>query len=187
MRNKRMRAFLITLLVYALVGPLIGLLCIVVISVLVGTWGPVVDRLGALLPQAQSSSCAALDPGHLDLRCFQRFEPRQFWYPGLDLQWLSLEVFGAYMLGFFPALLAGLLICADRLRDGGGVFRHAVLIGVLTGLITGVTVIFRPEVAILLFSLCLTATIVCWLVTRPLWPEAGIVTPDRPDSVRSGR
>ena len=63
-----------------------------------------------------------------------------FSYPWL-FQELSLSVLFAYIIGFIPALLAGFLICAGRLRDGGAGFSYAVLIGTLVGLVTGVMAI----------------------------------------------
>ena len=51
MRNKR--AFWITLLVYAFAGPLVGLLALIVISSLIEAWGPIIDRIEALIPHAQ--------------------------------------------------------------------------------------------------------------------------------------
>jgi hypothetical protein len=92
MRNKRTRAFWMTLLVYAFAGPLVGLLSVTVIGFAVEAWGPIIDRLEALMPHAPSLSC---DPysGPLDVRCFQRPpDPRQFSYPML-LQKPSLTVF----------------------------------------------------------------------------------------------
>ena len=152
MRNKRMRATWMTLLLFALAGPLVGLLSLAVISFLIEAWGPITDRLGAPISHGQNSSCDSPYSGHFDLRCFQRFEPRQFRYhPWLDLQTLSLDVFGAYVIGVIPALLAGLLICAGRLRDGGVGFSYAVLVGTLIGLMTGVMAMYNPENAILLF------------------------------------
>jgi hypothetical protein len=39
MRNKRMQAFWMTLLMYAFAGPLVGLLSVVVIGFVVQAWG----------------------------------------------------------------------------------------------------------------------------------------------------
>ena len=139
MRNKR--AFWMTLLVFAFAGPLVGLLSVTVIGFFIEAWGPIIDRLEALIPHAQSLSC---DPhsGHLDLRCFQQPpDPRQFSYHPWLLENPSLSVFGAYVIGFIPALLAGFSICAGRLRDGGAGFSYAVLVGTLVGLPTGVIAI----------------------------------------------
>jgi hypothetical protein len=169
MRNKR--AIWMTLLVYAFAGPLVGLLSVTVIGFVVEAWGPIIDRLEALIPQAQSLSC---DPyaGPLDVRCFQQPpDLRQFNYPWL-LQEPSLSVFFAYVIGFIPALLAGFLICAGRLRDGGAGFSYAVLVGTLVGLVTGVMAIKNPAAAIGLFFVCLIATLVCWLVTGRWWRKA---------------
>jgi hypothetical protein len=150
MRNKRMRAFWMTLLFYALAGPLVGLLSVIVIGFLVEAWGVITDRL--------------------------LFAPRQFRFVQLDLHTLSLYVFGAYVIGFFPALLTGVLICAGRLRDMG--FGYAVLIGALVGFMLGVglptpdQIMYRPQGAIWLFLICFIPTIVCWLVTGRWWPKA---------------
>jgi hypothetical protein len=115
----------------------------------------------------RSSACdAPFDPAHVDLRCFQRFEPRRFPSPALDRETLSLGVIGAYMIGFIPALAAGLLVCAGGPRDRGVGLGYVVAVGTLVGLMTGVMAIYRLENAILLFFICLIATMVCWLVTR---------------------
>ncbi len=138
MRNKR--AFWMTLLVYAFAGPPVGLLSLVVISFVDAAWGPIIDRLEALIPHAQSLSC---DPysGPLDVRCFQLPpDPRQFSNPW-RLREASLYVYSAYVIGLIPALLAGSFICAGRLRDGGAGFSYAVLVGTLVGLGTGVMAI----------------------------------------------
>jgi len=172
MRNKR--AFWMTLLVYAFAGPLVGLLSVAVIGFVVDAWGVIIDRLEALIPHAQSLSC---DPysGHLDLGCFQQPpDPRQFSYPIL-LQEPSLSVSFAYIIGFIPALLAGFLICAGRLRDGGAGFRYAVVVGTVVGLVVGVMAIKSPAAAISAFFVCLIATLVCWLVTERWWRKAEIV------------
>jgi hypothetical protein len=172
MRNKR--AFWMTLLVYAFAGPLVGLLSVTVIGFFVEAWGPIIDRLEALIPHAQSSSCGPYSE-HFDLRCFQRPpDLRQFSYHPWLLEMPSLSVFFAYVIGFIPALLAGFFICGGRLRDGGAGFSHAVLVGTLVGLGTGVMAIKSPEAAIALFFVCLIATLVCWLVTERWWRKAEI-------------
>ncbi len=169
MRDKR--AFWMTLLVYAFAGPLVGLLSVVVIGFVVQAWGPIIDRLEALIPHAQTSSCGPYSE-HFDLRCFQLPpDPRRFSYPWL-LQEPSLSVLFAYIIGFIPALLAGFLICAGRLRDGGAGFSYAVLVGTLVGLVTGVMAIKSPGAAIGLFFVCLIATLVCWFVTGRWWRKA---------------
>ncbi len=169
MRDKR--AFWMTLLVYAFAGPLVGLLSVVVIGFVVQAWGPIIDRLEALIPHAQTSSCGPYSE-HFDLRCFQLPpDPRRFSYPWL-FQELSLSVLFAYIIGFIPALLAGFLICAGRLRDGGAGFSYAVLVGTLVGLVTGVMAIKSPGAAIGLFFVCLITTLVCWLVTGRWWRKA---------------
>jgi len=175
MRNKRTRAFWMTFLVYALAGPLVGLLCLLVISALIEAWGPITDRLGALISHLHSSPCASPYSEHFDLRCFQQPpDPRQFKYPWLDLQRLSLGVFGAYVIGFIPASLAGLVICVGRLGDGGVGFSYAVVVGTLIGLMTGGVAMYKLENAILLFLICLIATIVCWFITRRWWRKAEV-------------
>jgi hypothetical protein len=173
MRNKRMQAFWMTLLVYALAGPLVGLLCLLVISTLIEAWGPITDRVGALVHHLYSAPCASPYSPQFDLRCFQQPpDVRQFNYPMLDLQTLSLGVFGAYVIGFLPASLSGFFICVGRLSGVG--FGYAVVVGTLIGLVTGGTAMFIPENAILLFLICLIATIVCWLITRRWWRDAEI-------------
>jgi hypothetical protein len=169
MRNKR--ALWMTLLVYAFGGPLVGLLSVTVIGFVVQAWGPIIDRLEALIPHAQTSSCGPYSE-HFHLRCFQ-LPPdlRQFSFPRF-LQEPSVSVLFALIIGFVPALLAGFLICAGRLRDGGAGFSYAVLVGTLVGLVTGVMAIKSPEAAIGLFFVCLIATLVCWLVTERWWRKA---------------
>lgn len=182
MRYKRTRAFWITLFVFAFAGPLVGLLSYTVIVFVVEAWGPIIDRLEALIPHAQSLSC---DPysGHLDVGCFQRPpDPRQFRYPIL-LEKPSLTVFFAYLLGFIPALLAGFVICAGRLRDGGAGFSYAVVVGTVVGLLMGVMAMKELGAAILLFFICLIATLVCWLVTERWWRKAEIAALTEADRV----
>jgi hypothetical protein len=123
MRNKRVRAFWITLLFYALAGPLVGLLFIMVIGFLVAAWGPIIDRLTLLMPDVQDPSCVSRSTGYFDLRCFQRFEPRQFRFFLFDRQTLSLYASGSYVIGFIPALLAGALIARAGFRIGDSVTR----------------------------------------------------------------
>ena len=173
MRNKRTRAFWMTLLVYAFAGPLFGLLSVTVIGFVVEAWGPIIDRLEALIPHAPSLSCDPY-PGHIDLRCFQRpLDPRQFSYPML-LQEPSLTVSFAYIIGFIPALLAGFVICAGRLRDGGAGFRYAVVVGTVVGLVMGIIAMKELGAAISAFFVCLIATLVCRLVTERWWRKAEI-------------
>jgi hypothetical protein len=163
-----------TLLVYALVGPLVGLLSLTVINFFIEAWGPIIDRLEALIPHAQSLSC---DPyaGPLDVRCFQQPpDLRKFRYHPWLLQYPLVSVFGTYLIGFIPALLAGFFICGGRLRDGGAGFRHAVLVGTLVGLATAIIAIKSLEAAISLFFVSLIATLICWLVTERWWPKAKI-------------
>src|SRR5215469_13033324 len=107
MRNKRMRAFWMTLLFYALAGPLVGLLLILVTGILIDAWGPIADRVGLLLSHPQSASCGPPYSGHFDLGCFQRRpDPRQFTLFGSDTHILS-GILVAYVVGFLPALLTG--------------------------------------------------------------------------------
>jgi hypothetical protein len=184
MRNKRMQAFWMTLLVYAFAGPLLGLLSVTVIGFLVEAWGVIIDRLEALIPRTPSLSC---DPysGHIDLRCFQRPpDLRQFNYHPWLLQNPSLSIFGAYAIGFIPALAAGFVICAGRLRDGGAGFSYAVVVGTVVGLVVGVMAIKELGAAIGLFFVCLIATLVCWLVTERWWRKPEIVALTQSDRVR---
>jgi hypothetical protein len=187
MRNKRTRAFWMTLLVYGFAGPLVGLLSVTVIGYVVEAWGVIIDRLEALIPHAQSLSC---DPysGHIDLRCFQRPpDPRQFNYHPWLLENPSLSVFGAYAIGFIPALAAGLVICEGRLRDGGAGFSYAVVVGTVVGLVIGVMAKKELGAAIGLFFVCLIATLVCWLVTERWWRKAEIAALTEADRVGQGR
>jgi uncharacterized membrane protein YfcA len=92
-----------------------------------------------------------------------------------------LSVSSAYIIGFIPALLAGFLICLGRLSDVG--FSFAVVVGTLIGVMTGVWAMRIPENAILLFFLCLIATLVCWLVTERWWSKAEITALTEADRV----
>jgi len=181
MHNKRDRTLWMTLLFYALVGPLVGLLCAMVISFLVEAWGPMTDRLAALIPHAPDPSCDPRYTGHFYLRCYQVSAPRQLRYDfsKLDFSRLSAVVVVAYVIGVIPASLSGFFVGAIGMRDGRVTWRHAVAIGTLVGLVTALSVeisspIFRPQNAILLFSICLTATIICWLLTGRWWRRAEI-------------
>jgi hypothetical protein len=172
MRNKR--AFWMTLLVYAFAGPLVGLLSVTVIGFLVEAWGPIIDRLEALIPHAQSLSCNPYS-GHLDVGCFQRpRDPRQFSYHPWLLKNPSLSVSFAYIIGFIPALLAGYAICSGRLRDGGAGFSYAVVVGTVVGLVMAVMAMKELGAAISAFFVCLIATLVCWLFTERWWRKAEI-------------
>jgi hypothetical protein len=183
MRNKRTRAFWITLLVYGFAGPLVGLLSVTVIGFVVEAWGVIIDRLEALIPHAQSLSCDSYY-GHIDLRCFQRLpDPRQFNYHSWLLENPSLSVFGAYAIGFIPALAAGFVICEGRLRDGGAGFSYAVVVGTVVGLVVGVMAIKEFGAAIGLFFVCFIATLVCWLVTERWWRKAEIAALTEADRV----
>jgi hypothetical protein len=172
MRHQRTRAFWMALAFYILAGPLVGLFSLLVIAFFMEAWGPIMDRLGALISHMQSSpSNAPFDPRQIDLGCFQRFEPRQLPHLALDRKTLSLGIFGAYMIGSAPALVAGLPVSVGGLRDRGVGLGYVVLVGTLIGFMTGVMAIYRPENAILLFFICLIATIVCWYATRRLRPS----------------
>jgi hypothetical protein len=176
MQTKRDRALWTTLLFYALVGPLVGLLCLMAISFAVEAWGPMTDRLAALIPHAQSASCDRRYTGHFELRCYQRFEPRQIrYFSEFNFSKLSAVVIVAYIIGFIPAAVAGYFIGAIGMRYGGVRLSHAALIGTMMGLMTAVTFaiisapMFRPEDAVVLFLICVSATIVCWLVAGRWW------------------
>jgi hypothetical protein len=175
MRDNRTRAFWMTWLFYALAGPLVGLLCLLLISFVIEAWGPIADRLSALVPHTQNPACDPSNARHIDLRCFQRFEPRQFRFPlGFDSGMLSLFVFGAYVVGFIPASLAGLVIAVGRLRDDRVGFFYAFLVGAVIGFLTGSLALFYPQNAIALFFICLIATIVCWFITARWWRKAAL-------------
>ena len=185
MRGKSGRAFWKTLLFFALAGPLVGLLCLIVISFVIEAWGPVTDRLAALIPHAPDPACLSRDPRHVDLRCFQRNDPRPLPYPhgpisvnGSDLGLLALVLFGTYYIGFVPATVAGLLICAGRFHGFGAGFIFAFGVGALVGFVLGAMALFKLENAIALFLVCLVSTIVCWFITRRWWHAAGAAAPE---------
>jgi hypothetical protein len=175
MRDPRVPAFWKTWLFFALAGPLIGLLCFVVISLVVDAWGPMIDRLDALMPHAQDPSCRDPHSDTFGLHCFQQPPGlRQFGTLGGDTQWQLLPwlVVGAYAVGFIPALVSGLLIGGLGLFNGRVRFASAILIGALAGLVTGAVAWFIPENAVLLFLICLISTVVCWRVTQRWWRAA---------------
>jgi hypothetical protein len=183
MRNKRTRAFWMTLLVYGFAGPLVDLLSVTVIGFVVEAWSVIIDRLAAITPHVQSLSCNAYSR-HIDLGCFQRPpDPRQFNYHPWFLENPSLSVFGAYAIGLIPALTAGFIICVGRLRDGGAGFGYAVVVGTVIGLLVGVMAIKEIGAAIGLFFVCLIATLVCWLVTERWWRKAEIAALTEADGV----
>ena len=184
MPNRPMRAVWMTLLVYALAGPLVGLLAVLVIDFLTVPWEAATDRLRALLSEAQNPACASLPSGHFDSLCFQRFEPRQIGFPPLGR--VPVYIFGAYIIGIMPALLAGAFICARGLRDGVVSFGYAAMVGTLVGLVMGgAMAMYKPENASLFF-ICLIATIVCWRITERFWRRADIVELARADGTRQG-
>ena len=173
MRDRRGRAFWKTVLFYALAGPLIGLLCFNVVFFVVDAWGVAANRYAIYLFDLKTAACPSPYSEHFDLGCFQRGpDPRHldFAWPW-DWQWLHLltVLFGTYVVGFTPAVLAGFTISAAGLRDGWRGFGRAVAVGTLIGLLTGAVMLYRLENAILFFFICLGATIVCWLVARRWW------------------
>jgi hypothetical protein len=175
MCDKRWRAFWKTLLFYAFVGPLVGLLSLLVISFAVEAWGPIVDRLAALMPHAPDPACVAPHGRQFDLRCYQRNDPRPFTVPGWsDVEMLPLFVFGAYFIGFIPASLAGLCIAAGRLHGGGAGFIYALAVGTVIGFALGSMAMFYPQNAVALFLICLISTIVCWFITRRWWRKGEV-------------
>src|ERR1700693_5856353 len=93
--KRRVRAFVKTLLLYALVGPLVGLVSLLPIAVLVAAWDLMADWLRVLLSRAQSPRCAPPHDGIFDLRCFQQAAPFHFnlHIDVPSLQTLSLYVF----------------------------------------------------------------------------------------------
>jgi hypothetical protein len=169
----RMHAYWVTLLVYVLAGPIVGLLSMVFIAFLGAAWGVLTDQLAVLMPHAQSSSCAY--SGYIDLRCFQRGpELRHFVFPSLNFLRIPLYVLFAYVIGLIPALMAAALICWRGLRHGTVSFGYAIMVGTLIGLMMGgVLGISKPGNA-WFFPICLIATIVCWLITRRWWRRAEI-------------
>jgi hypothetical protein len=76
--KQRVRAFVKTLLLYALVGPLVGLVSLLPIAVLVAAWDLVADWLRGLISRAQSPPCDPPHDGIFDLRCFQQVAPFHF-------------------------------------------------------------------------------------------------------------
>jgi hypothetical protein len=173
------RAFWKTLLLYALVGPIVGLLSLVSVAVLIAAWGPIAHWLETLVSHAQSVSCEHQTPLHLDLRCFQRAEPFQFnlHIDAHSLQRLGLLVFGAYVIGFIPAAFTGLFV-AQAMLSRGNAFRfwHVLALGCLMGVIfsalVGVGHLHDAHFFLgftLLSYVCTIATVVCWLIARRWW------------------
>lgn len=177
-----MRAFLKTLLLYALVGPLVGLLSLVPIAVLVAAWDAIAHWLEVLASRAQSVSCEHQIPPDLDFRCFQRVAPFKFnFHIDVQLQRLDLLVVGAYAIGFIPAVFAGLLVAQAMLLVGNALrFWHVLALGCLVGVIF-CTIIGADRYvhdahffqgSALMVYVCAFATIVCWLPTRRWWLES---------------
>ncbi len=177
MRDIRVPAFWKTWLFFALAGPLFGLLFFVIISLVVDAWGPVIDRLDALIPHAQDPSCGGPYSGHFELRCFQRPpDLRQFSYPVGPGHWQDLPFLfvGTYVICFIPAFVSGLLIGVFGFVMGRVRFAYAILVGGLVGLATGLAAIYKLENAVGLFFVCLLSTVVCWLATERWWRPSEI-------------
>jgi hypothetical protein len=176
------QAFVKTLLLYALVGPLVGLLSLAPIGVVVTAWDVISHWLASIDWQALSISCENQTPSHLDPRCFeQRTEPFH-----LDLnfhiswQGISFVVVSAYVIGFLPASFAGVLVAQGRLLAGNA-FRvwHVLVLGCVVGVIFTSIVgadqylhdaRFFQGCALLVY-VCVVATVLCWLVARRWWPQ----------------
>lgn len=180
-----MRAFVKTLLLYALVGPLVGLVSLLPIAVLVAGWDLMADWLRVLISRAQSPSCDPPHDGIFDLRCFQQVAPFHF-NPHFDvpsLQTLSLYVFGAYVMGFVPAVFAGFLVAQAMLLVGNAFrFWHALALGCFVGVIFSAMVganhylhdaHFFQGCALLVY-LCAIATSICWLPVSRWWLESDL-------------
>ena len=168
-----MRAFWKTLLVYALAGPLVGLLALLLMSALVTEWGLITHAIDILVSRAQRPPCVPYHDGIYDLRCFQREAPLRLW-PEIDApspRIMSMFVMVAYVIGFVPALLAGFLVCTIRLADNRFGWKQAMVAGTLIGLATAaVSLALRtPQMGLLLFFLCLIATVLCWRLTDRWW------------------
>jgi len=182
--GNQVRAFWKTLLLYALVGPLIGLFALLVVSAVVAEWESITHAVGVLTARAHRPPCEPPHDGIFDLRCFQREEPLHLWPTEIgapSLKILSLYVFGAYAIGFIPAALAGFLVGGIRLSDNKFGLRQAVLVGTLIGLTTGAVAVAQGSpgmamralgVAALLLFLCLFSTVVCWRLTDRWWRGA---------------
>jgi hypothetical protein len=128
-----------------------------------------IDRLDAFMLHAQDPSCGGPYSGHFELRCFQRPpDIRQFSYPVGPSPWENLPFLfvGAYVIGFIPAFVSGLLIGLFGFLKGRVRFAYAIVVGGLVGLVTGLAAIYKLENAVGLFSVCLISTVVCWLVTE---------------------
>ena len=163
------------MLFYALAGPLIGLLALLVISALAAEWESITHAASILISRAQRPPCEPPHDGIFDFRCYQREAPLRLWYPefsGVTLQTLSLFLIGAYAFGFVPALLAGFLVCTIRLADNKFGLRQAVVVGTLTGLAAGGVSLQSAKMAVLFFFLCLFATVVCWRLTDRWWQQS---------------
>jgi len=150
------RAFFKTLLLFALAGPLVGLLSLVPLAVLIAAWDAV-----------------------------SRVETFQF-HPHFDaqsLQRLKLFVAGVYVIGFIPASFAGLLVAQARLLAGNALrLWHVLALGCLVGLIVCAMVganhylhdaHFFQGCALLVY-VCAAATILCWLPARRWWPDSDL-------------
>jgi hypothetical protein len=176
------RAFVKTLLLYALVGPLVGLLSFVPIAVLVAAWDTTAEWR-AFMSRAQSPPCDPPHDGIFDFRCYQLVAPfhSNLHIAAPSLQTLSQYVFAAYVIGFVPAVFAGLLVAQAMLLAGNAFrFWHALALGCLVGVIFSASVTanhylhdahFFQGFALLVY-VCATATIFCWLPARRWRPPS---------------
>ena len=172
-RGRGVRAFWKTLLLFAVAGPLVGLAALLLTSAVITEWELITHAIGILVSRAQRPPCVPYHDGIYDLRCFQQEAPLRLW-PEIgtpDLRILSIFVMVAYVIGFVPALLAGFLVCTVRLSDNRFGWKQAMVVGTLIGLAAAaVSLALRSaQMGLLLFFLCLLATIVCWRLSDRWW------------------
>jgi hypothetical protein len=167
-------AFTGTLLFYAFVGPLAGVaaldllgcvldLCHIVWSNIAFYWLHTLQ-----CPDGTGGECRFLTPTAALPSGSQI----------LGLLW------SAYMLGFIPATLAGLLVARGMRAREDFKFRHALLFGCIVGILfaalLGAFYLFVGGSAMLAFACassivsvyaCVFATGVCWFPIRSWWPR----------------
>jgi hypothetical protein len=98
-----------------------------------------------------------------------------------SLQTLSQYFFGAYVMGFVPAVFAGLLVAQAMLLVGNAFrFWHALALGCFVGVFFSAMVganhylhdaHFFQGCALLVY-LCAIATSICWLPVSRWWPPS---------------
>jgi hypothetical protein len=172
-----------TLLFYALVGPLAGLLAIDLLGCILGVCRIVSSNIEFYwlhtlrCPDGTGGDCQFLTPKAL--------------LPSGSQILMQLRM--DYVSGFVPATLAGLLVARGmRAREDFG-FRHALQLGCVIGMsyaaLGGAFLLFVGGSTMLaivcVFSICTVyvctfATVVCWFPVGSWWPRRHLLNSVRP-------